>query len=692
MLRKFLTALATAALTAGLLTFGVVGSAAASTGGTFDWTGNGWPNPSCKGIEPGGSDTMLWIFTGKGDGGDLTNVVLHWDNGETVEMETMGNGGGSFHAFTPFFDPTDSANQPIYVTFDGTLAGNATLTISGCNEAGGPSTEVATVTTTVHLGATDSGTPVVVDQSNPADFGSTVHDSAHLEWTGTGNLPDNSTVVFYFFDNGTCANDPIDQSDPIAVSGGSPVNLDPELAEGPLGSGDYSYLAFFFSGDTAVVADDSGDCEPLAVSAQAQGLPITVTKDAAGGYKTKYAWTIDKSVDKTRVEQIGGTATFNYTVEVSHDAGTNQNYAVKGKIYVTNPNAVSVDILGITDTLSDTTTCTVTNGGAQTLASGETDFDYSCSLSGAPSGDLTNSVEVTWADQNLSDNSHLDAGKADFTTPDVISFSQTDTIDECIDVTDTYAGDLGNVCVGDANPTDLKYSRTVNVPAHDCVNYDNTATFTTNDTSTTGHDDQRVTVCGPAATGALTMGFWQNKNGQSIITKYCGGTSGTSLHAYLTSFHPFSDETATTCAGEATYVYNIIKAATCTSSSKTCNSMLKAQMLATALDVYFSTSSLGGVKISAPNGSIGAIQIDLTKVCAMIDGSGGNATCSGSYTNVSAQFGGQTCLTVSQMLAYQNTSDPAADAGAVWYSQVKASQVNAKNAFDAINNQVAFSC
>jgi hypothetical protein len=29
-------------------------------------------------------------------------------------------------------------------------------------------------------------------------------------------------------------------------------------------------------------------------------------------------------------------------------------------------------------------------------------------------------------------------------------------------------------------------------------------------------------VCGPAKTGALTMGFWQNKNGQGIIT---GGAS-----------------------------------------------------------------------------------------------------------------------------------------------------------------------
>jgi hypothetical protein len=74
----------------------------------------------------------------------------------------------------------------------------------------------------------------------------------------------------------------------------------------------------------------------------------------------------------------------------------------------------------------------------------------------------------------------------------------------------------------------------------------------------------------------------------------------------------------------------------------------------------------------------------------MIDGSGGTASCSGTYENVSSAFGGATSLTVLQMLQYQNTADPLADAGAAWYGQVKATQVLAKDAFDAINNGVAF--
>jgi len=73
----------------------------------------------------------------------------------------------------------------------------------------------------------------------------------------------------------------------------------------------------------------------------------------------------------------------------------------------------------------------------------------------------------------------------------------------------------------------------------------------------------------------------------------------------------------------------------------------------------------------------------------MID-SGGAGSCSGTYENVSSAFGGATSMTVMNMLLWQNTSDPAVDAGANWYGQNKALQVLAKDAFDAINNEAAF--
>src|SRR5262249_26225821 len=79
--------------------------------------------------------------------------------------------------------------------------------------------------------------------------------------------------------------------------------------------------------------------------------------------------------------------------------------------------------------------------------------------------------------------------------------------------------------------------------------------------------------------GPLTIGFWQNKNGQGIITS-CGGT-GTApspIAAYLTGFNPFKDLSSTASSSAvATYVYNVIKAANASGSSM--NAMLKAQML-----------------------------------------------------------------------------------------------------------------
>jgi len=173
-------------------------------------------------------------------------------------------------------------------------------------------------------------------------------------------------------------------------------------------------------------------------------------------------------------------------------------------------------------------------------------------------------------------------------------------------------------------------------------------------------------------TGAHTMGFWSNKNGQEIIKEQVRfGTcpSGTWLRQYA----PFQDLSATaTCAKVAAYVNKVIDGAD--SSGAAMNGMLKAQMLATALDVYFSNPALGGNQIGAP-APIGGVTIDLTD------------SCGGSYKNASSAFGGATLLTASAILTgAASQSNPG---GSIWYGQVKATQELAKDLFDAINNQKA---
>jgi hypothetical protein len=220
------------------------------------------------------------------------------------------------------------------------------------------------------------------------------------------------------------------------------------------------------------------------------------------------------------------------------------------------------------------------------------------------------------------------------------------------------------------------YNRTVAAPSHGCVTKNNTASFVTNDSSstdpTTGDNSASVSVCRLAS--GLTIGYWQNKNGQSRISGSASTAGVCNLTASLRQYAPFQDLSATaSCSAVATYVYNVIKAAS--SAGTSMNPMLKAQMLATALNVYFGVTNGNDV-------------IDLTKICKMIDGAGGTATCSGIYQNVSAAFGGATQLTVLQILAYAASQSNVG--GSAWYGQVKATQELAKNTFDAINNSVAF--
>jgi hypothetical protein len=414
------------------------------------------------------------------------------------------------------------------------------------------------------------------------------------------------------------------------------------------------------------------------------GKDLTVSKDATPSFTRTYVWGITKAVDKTLVEQIGGgTATFNYTVNVTHDGGTDGNWKVNGTITVNNPNDWEAITANVADVVGNGGNCTVTPGSLTVPKSGSAQATYECDYSSAPSPLAgTNTATASWDAGTYFTPTGSASGTASF---DFGATSPT-IVDGSVVVTDSLAGALGSASYTDPSPKTFTYSLTFNVPINNCQFHTNTASFVTNSTGTKGSASQTVELCGPAKTGALTMGYWQNKNGQSIITKSGPSTGTCALTTWLRGYAPFQDLSATaTCTQDATYVYNVIKAAN--AGGATMNAMLKAQMLATALDVYFSDPALGGNKINAP-APIGGVTIDLTNICHMID-SNGNGTCTGTFENVSSAFGGATSMTVSQMLAYAASQSNAG--GTVWYGQVKTTQGLAKDAFDAINNQVAFS-
>lgn len=391
--------------------------------------------------------------------------------------------------------------------------------------------------------------------------------------------------------------------------------------------------------------------------------PPIVTKDAAGAYEESYSWGIAKAADPLRVTKAGGSATFDYTVSVSHDAGTVENVKVSGTISIYNPNDHPITGVDVTDRLSDGTTCAVEDGIGVTLDGFRTDLGYTCDLGDTlPQGSLRNTVTITWPAQAVGSGS-LAAGSDADTTEDI--WFDRNAVDECVDVDDSVQGVLGEVCVGGANPTRFTYSRTVPVPPFGCLGYDNTARFTTNDTGATGSASAGVEVCGPIRTDARTIGFWQNPNGQKIIKGEA--SKGVCPSAtWLRGYAPFTDLKATaTCSEVASYVTTIIKAAN--SSGKSMNPMLKAQMLATALDTYFSDSSLGGNQLKAP-GPLGPVVVDTTRYAGA--------------------FGGATSMTVSEALAY--AASQSNGGGSTWYGQVKSVQELAKDLFDDTNNERVF--
>ena len=77
---------------------------------------------------------------------------------------------------------------------------------------------------------------------------------------------------------------------------------------------------------------------------------LTVTKTAVPHFTRTFAWDITKVADETEVKIAeGGSYTFNYTVGVTHDAGTDSDWVVDGVITVTNPNGVDIPLDTVLD-------------------------------------------------------------------------------------------------------------------------------------------------------------------------------------------------------------------------------------------------------------------------------------------------------------------------------------------------------
>jgi hypothetical protein len=422
------------------------------------------------------------------------------------------------------------------------------------------------------------------------------------------------------------------------------------------------------------------------INAEAPAKALTVTKSADGSYDTSYTWSIKKDVDKTTVKQIGGNVTFNYTVTTTRSAGTNSNVKVTGTITVFNPNQDLVGGVDIDDQLSVGSTCSVTNGTDQTVLTGDNTFGYSCTLPSFPDGDVSNTVSISWPEQFLDNGSLLAEGDASFTF-EKIAFTQKNKTDDCAAFSDNFNGtsnSLGTVC----QSTTFTYSRTVPTPPlgyNECVSYPNTASFVTDDTGTTGSSSQTVKVCGPSKTGARNLPYWKNSMGQGLITN-AGSTGGVcNVTSWLRGYAPFSDLSGTaSCANVATYTKNVAKAATVAGASDAAK--LRGQLIASALDVYYSDKTLGG-NLLLTKKPVGGFSMDVATVCHMNLLSSGGASCSGTYVDASGVMGAGSA-TVTQLLA---TTSGAYDVGTgAFFGGDSTGQGAARDVFAALNNKAAF--
>ena len=444
----------------------------------------------------------------------------------------------------------------------------------------------------------------------------------------------------------------------------------------------------------------------------------TVIKDATPVYDRSYTWGIAKSVvGSSSVQQASGSHTFTYQVVVTNTGSSVSNVKVTGTITVFNPNAASM-VATITDAL-DGTACSVTGGVNATLATGSNPFAYSCDLGTTiPTSTVSNKATATWGAQTVGTLA-LAAGSVDWTVPGIDFTAATVTsIDNQVSVSDLFnsgTSQLIGVLVGSGtstvtigeSPKTFTYSRSIPVLTG-CHTYPNVATYTTNTTGTTGSSNASVTLCGPAHTGALTQGFWKGPNGTNLITNYCAPSGGTSLATYLSTLGggaatgPFAAAAGKTCSQLVTYFGTIFG-----QSATDMNKMLKLQMLATSLDVYFSSlgysttpKTVAGKTIKPPsnflpNGGIGTFTMDLTAICPMVDNTTtGTATCAGLLPSTNGYASGAfpwSSRTVSGILTFA-ASAPSAGAftDPTWYYTNRTKQEILKNVFDQINNNLAF--
>jgi len=293
-----------------------------------------------------------------------------------------------------------------------------------------------------------------------------------------------------------------------------------DSVEGDLGSfsdsGSANYSRTFTCGQTTnypntATIDETG--QSSSANVQVNCYDLSVSKNGALDYTRTWSWTVEKTGETDSLVLEEGQAYLGFAYEVVVNGTTvDSDYAVSGAITITN-NAPSVtglnaNLAAVTDLYAGSLNLSVDCGGSMVVPAGQ---KLVCTYSGDVDGAGTNLATATL--QNYADGAA--SGTTDFSgSYDVVKGDPTTVIDECVTVTDSIVGDLGNFCAAVSDTTySQPFNYTADISAYDeCGNYqvENIATVTASDTNTTTSDNHVVDINIPCVGGcSLTQGYWK---------------------------------------------------------------------------------------------------------------------------------------------------------------------------------------
>jgi hypothetical protein len=244
-----------------------------------------------------------------------------------------------------------------------------------------------------------------------------------------------------------------------------------------------------------------------ALVAAPAALAWTVTMTAEPELKRTHHWSIEKTVSQPAVTLASGQTTeVTYGVTVSSTGSTDSDWAVSGHVSMADDPDINVAWVNVTiqpDALAASVAC-VPSPFPVNLGLSGLECDYFAALP-----DASGPRDAWMRAQQVNGNFRNVHTPFDFSNPTV------NNIDECIAVTDSMAGALGTVCVGDA-PKTYTYTRTIGGFA-ECGEHtvSNTASFLANDSGATGSAGADVDVTVSCATAGCThtIGYWKTHAG-----------------------------------------------------------------------------------------------------------------------------------------------------------------------------------